>query len=122
VVPGLAGLAARGRRSSPHERALAVAIAAVSAIVLVFYLARSQVDRNYGGVSSGFRWVFWLAPLWVTATLPAVDRLATHRLGRAFALALLGLSVVSVAYPTWSPWTHPRIWQWMAHAGWLPPS
>ena len=122
VVPGLAGLAARGRRSSPHERALALAIAAVSVIVLAFYLARSQVDRNYGGVSSGFRWVFWLAPLWVTATLPAVDRLATHRLGRAFALALLGLSVVSVAYPTWSPWTHPWIWQWMAHAGWLPPS
>ena len=122
VIPGLAALAARGRRASPRERSVAIAIAAVSAIVLAFYLTRPQADRNYGGMSSGFRWVFWLAPLWVTATLPAVDRLAAHRLGRAFALALLALSVVSVAYPTWSPWTPPWIWQWMAHAGWLPPS
>lgn len=122
VIPGLAALAARGRRASPHERSLALAIAAVSAVVLAFYLTRSQADRNYGGVSSGFRWVFWLAPLWITAAVPAVDRLATHRLGRGCALVLLALSVVSVAYPTWSPWTPPWIWQWMAHAGWLPPS
>ena len=122
VVPGLAGLAARGRRSSSHERSLGLAIAAVSAIVLVFYFTRSQADRNYGGVSSGFRWVFWLAPLWITATLPAIDRLAGQRLGRGIALTLLALSVVSVAYPTWNPWTPPWISQWMAHVGWLPPS
>jgi len=35
------------------------------------------------------------------------------------ALALLGLSVVSVAFPTWSPWTMPWIQQWLTHAGWL---
>jgi hypothetical protein len=122
VVPGLAGLVARGRRSSPHERSLGLAIAAVSAIVLVFYFTRSQADRNYGGVTSGFRWVFWLAPLWITATLPAIDRLAGQRLGRGIALTLLALSVVSVAYPTWNPWTPPWISQWMAHVGWLPPS
>ncbi|MEI6241234.1 MAG: glycosyltransferase family 2 protein [Planctomycetia bacterium] len=122
VVPGLMTLATRGRRSGTGERSFALAIAAVTAVVVSFYLMRTQVDRNYGGVSSGFRWVFWLTPLWVTATLPAVDRLASNRLGRSVALVLLALSVVSVAYPTWNPWTPPWIWQWMAHAGWLPPS
>lgn len=122
VVPGLAAWAARGRRAGSGEREVALAIAVVSTLVLAFYLTRPQADRNYGGVASGFRWVFWLAPLWVTAAAPAVDRLAGHRLGRGLALALLAASVTSVAYPTWNPWTHPWIWQWLTHGGWLPAS
>jgi len=122
VPPGLAALAVRGRREGSGERSLALATALVSATVIAFYLTRPQLDRNYGGTSSGFRWVFWLAPLWVTAAVPAADRLSGGRPGRAFAILLLALSAVSVAYPTWSPWTPPWIWQWMTHAGWLPPS
>jgi len=101
------------------QQRLAWAIATVSLVVLAFYLSRPQLDRNYGGGSSGFRWAFWLAPLWVMATVPAADWLAGSRAGRVVALALLGLSVVSVAYPTWSPWTTPWIQQWLTHAGWL---
>ena len=101
------------------QERLAWAIAIVSLVVLAFYLSRPQLDRNYGGGSSGFRWAFWLAPLWVMATVPAADRLAGSRVGRVVALALLGLSVVSVAFPTWSPWTTPWIQQWLTHAGWL---
>jgi hypothetical protein len=52
------------------------------------------------------------------ATVPAADRLAGSRVGRVVALALLGLSVVSVAFPTWSPWTMPWIQQWLTHGGW----
>ena len=40
-------------------------------------LTRPQDDRNYGGMTSGFRWMFWFAPLWLLAMLPAADRLAT---------------------------------------------
>jgi hypothetical protein len=122
VIPGLVAWSARGRRAGAGERELAVAIAVVSAVVLTFFLTRPQADRNYGGTTSGFRWVFWLAPLWVTAAVPAVDRLAGHRIGRGIAVVLLAVSAVSVAYPTWNPWTPPWIWQWLAHAGWLPPS
>jgi hypothetical protein len=117
VVPGL--LALRGRRGGTAE--FAAAIAAVSVVVIAFYLARPQVDRNYGGMSAGFRWVFWLAPLWVAAAVPAADRLARSRTGRAVALALLALSVVSVAAPTWNPWTHTWIHRGLTHAGWLDP-
>ncbi len=97
-----------------------MAILLVSAVVILFYLTRSQIDRNYGGVSSGFRWVFWLAPLWTVAAVPAADSLARHRAGRWLALLLLALSVVSVAYPTWNPWSPPWIEQWLRHLGSLP--
>ena len=135
AIPGMAMLAtSAGRRrsgwqfrvgqqsvdgASAGQQRLAWAIALVSAVVVAFYLSRPQLDRNYGGMSSGFRWALWLAPLWVMATVPAADRLAGSRAGRVLALALLGLSVVSVAFPTWSPWTSPWIQQWLTHAGWI---
>ena len=135
VIPGIAMLAtSAGRRrsggrfrgsqeavdaASAGQQRLAWAIALVSAVVVAFYLSRPQLDRNYGGTSSGFRWAFWLAPLWVMAAVPAADRLAGSRAGRVLALALLGLSVMSVAFPTWSPWTTPWIQQWLTHAGWI---
>jgi hypothetical protein len=138
VPPGLAILlgrgrtSPRGRRGAPPSaaplpfpegsRMFAGAIAAVSLVVVCFYLARPPLDRNYGGVSSGFRWVFWLAPLWVAATVPAADRLGRGRLGRLLALVLLGGSVLSVAAPTWTPWTQPWLERLLTHAGWIRPS
>ena len=121
MIPGLALLASRRRSGNAGQSDLAAAIAIVSAVVIAFYMSRSQLDRNYGGMVSGFRWAFWLAPLWAMATVPAADRLATSRLGRALALMLLALSVLSAAYPTWNPWTLPWIQQWLIHAGWLAP-
>ena len=38
-----------------------------------------MADRNYGGMTSGFRWVFWLAPLWLVVMLPAADVMAARR-------------------------------------------
>ncbi|MEI6256276.1 MAG: glycosyltransferase family 2 protein [Planctomycetota bacterium] len=129
AIPGIFMLASPRRRRRGEvavrdaeaigQERLAWAIATVSLVVMVFYLSRPQLDRNYGGTSSGFRWIFWLAPLWVAAAVPAADRLSSGRLGRAIALVLLGLSVVSVAYPTWSPWTTPWLQHWLTHTGWL---
>ena len=119
VVPGLALLAARRRRHRDGEADVALAIAAVSAVVIAFYLLRPQADRNYGGMTSGFRWVFWMAPLWVAAAVPAADILGRSRSGRILACLLLAVSVLSVAYPTWNPWTRPWIEQALRHAGCL---
>ena len=119
VVPGLALIAARRRRHADGEADVALAIAAVSAVVIAFYLLRPQADRNYGGVTSGFRWVFWMAPLWVAAAVPAADILGRSRSGRILACLLLAVSVLSVAYPTWNPWTRPWIEQALRHAGCL---
>ena len=126
VIPGIA-LALFPRQRIHEEKslprgfgALVLAIGLVSLVVVGFYLARPEIDRNYGGTTSGFRWAFWLAPLWTVAALPAADRLATSPAGRGLGWLLLALSVVSVAYPTWNPWTQPWIEQWMIHAGSLP--
>ncbi len=60
-------------------RELALLIAAAVVVCLTFYILRPQVDRNYGGMTSGFRWMFWFAPLWLVAMLPAADRLSSSR-------------------------------------------
>jgi len=98
-------------------RDLALLIIALSAVCLAFYLTRPMVDRNYGGMTSGFRWMFWFAPLWLLAMLPALDRLAPSRVGRGVALVLLALSVMSASYPTWNPWTQPWLWNFLSYLG-----
>lgn len=103
VVGGCLWLVDRDRR------ALAASIGLVSLVCLAFYLSRPLIDRNYGGMTSGLRWMFWFAPLWLTLLLPAADWLAGRRWGRGLALVLLALSVMSASYPTWNPWTSPWI-------------
>jgi hypothetical protein len=64
--------------------------------------------------------MFWFAPLWCVLLLPAVDRLSRTRLGMVFAAMLLVFSVLSASYPTWNPWTHPWIYNFLAWAKSLP--
>jgi hypothetical protein len=106
------------RGGEPRLRWLAAAVAAISLVCMVFYLGQPLINRNYGGVTSGLRWMFWLAPLWLVAMLPAADVLAARRWRRGLALALLGLSVLSVSYPTWNPWTHPWLMVYWQQLGW----
>lgn len=111
------GLAAASSRTP--LRGTLLLIAAVSLVCLAFYLARPLIDRNYGGMTSGFRWVFWLAPLWLVSLLPAADALARHgRWAMGLALALLVVSVLSASYPTWNPWTHPWLVDLGNSVGW----
>jgi hypothetical protein len=108
-------------RGSPRERQLAAGILVLSVVCLTFYLGlRPQSDRNYGGMTSGFRWAFWFAPLWLVAMIPAADRLARSRWAMALGLVLLAFSVLSASYPTWNPWTQPWIYNWLESNGWRP--
>ncbi len=97
-------------------RKIALMILALSVIVFVFYMTRPQVDRNYGGMSSGLRWMFWFIPLWSVPLVSAVDRLSLFQSGRALCLICLAVSVVSVVYP-WNPWSQPWIYHWMVYLG-----
>jgi hypothetical protein len=96
-------------------RQWAVLIGGVSLVCIVFYLFRPLGERNYGGMTSGFRWVFWLAPLWLLSMLPAADLLSKRRWTRVIALVLLAFSVLSASYPTWNPWTNPWIMDYMKY-------
>ncbi|MFZ5830490.1 MAG: hypothetical protein ACOY3P_10395 [Planctomycetota bacterium] len=99
-------------------RSVAALIGVVSIVVVAFYLSQPLENRNYGGVASGLRWTFWLAPLWLVAMLPALDAAASRAWLRWTALVLLALSALSVSYPTWNPWTHPWLMVFFQHMGW----
>jgi len=105
-------------RSDSAKRELAGLTLALSIICLVFYIVlREQIDRNYGGMTNGFRWMFWFAPLWLATMAPAVRWLSRKRVGRALGLFLLALSAMSAAYPTWNPWTQPWIYNLLEYLG-----
>jgi hypothetical protein len=101
---------------NPRLRQMAVLIAAVTAVCLYFYLfMQPQENRNYGGMTAGLRWAFWFAPLWLISMLPAADRCAERRWTRGSALVLLAVSVLSVSYPTWNPWSHPWLFDFLTY-------
>ncbi len=107
----------QGRDRSLRE--LTLLIAAVSLVCLAFYLTRGPNYRNYGGITSGLRWMFWFAPLWLLTMLPAVDAMASRGWTRCLGLVLLAVSVLSASYPVWNPWTSPWIMDYLYYLGWI---
>jgi hypothetical protein len=108
-----------GQKGDRRLRELALLIGGISLVCVAFYIARPLQDRNYGGMACGFRWVLWLAPLWLLAMLPAADFMAGRRWTRGIALALLMVSVVSVCYPLWNPWSPPWLMDYMHYMQWI---
>lgn len=98
---------------------LALMIAGLSVIVLLFYLTRPQIDRNYSGFSTCLRWLLWLVPLWLLIMIPAADRLAVSRLGWGIAVVLLAVSALSASYGSMNPWTHPWIFDYWTYLRWI---
>lgn len=114
AIPGVWLL---GRRYRLRDLALLITI--VTIVCVTFYICFVKpLDRNYGGMTSGFRWVFWFAPLWLLAMLPVADWLAPKRWGRGLGYVLLAVSVISVSYPIWNPWTHPWLTNFFLYMGW----
>ena len=110
----LARLAPGGKGAAFTPPLVAAMTLAVSAVVMAFYITRTN---NYGGFTSGPRWFFWLTPLWLVAIPPAADRLAGSRGGRLLVAVLLGFSVLSAFYPAWNPWRPPWILQLLEFRG-----
>lgn len=103
-------------QATSTRRALAIATAVITLVVLAFYLTRPQMDRNYGGGTCCLRWLVWLTPLWLLTMLPVADRLGRSWWGRSLGLALLAISVFSAHYAADNPWENPWIYnlgQWL---------
>jgi hypothetical protein len=84
--------------------------------VVGFYVVKTT---NYGGWTSGPRWLMWLTPFFLLSMLPCVDWLANRRWGRVLCCLVLGFSVFSVAYPAWNPWRHPWLYDFMEAQDWI---
>lgn len=106
--------------SGPRDRRyLAAAILVASVVCFSFYVARPEIDRNYGGVSICFRWMLWFSPLWIYAIVTELDRFADSWGGRLFVIALLALSVFSVATSLDTPWQSPWLYRFASFLHWI---
>lgn len=102
-----------------EQRCWSVLILTVSVICLAFYVFWLDArQRNYGGMCCAFRQLLWLHPLWLLVSAPAFDWLSRNRWTRLLVGALFIVSLISASYPTWNPWTHPWIWNWLTYLGW----
>ncbi|MBC8356687.1 MAG: hypothetical protein H8E66_32325 [Planctomycetes bacterium] len=107
------------RRGPRSLQAFALMVLALTLVCIVFYIMRPEKDRNYGGVSCGFRWLFWFTPLWLICMLPATDLIAKHRGWRTAAIASLIISIFSATYASMNPWSHPWIFDYWTHLEWI---
>ena len=99
-------------RGKTSQRLLVIAFAMLFIVCLSFYTARPLIDRNYGGQTSGLRWMFWFTPFFLMTMLPAVDALRKSTAGKVTVIILVGLSVVSATISAMNPWVHPWMYQW----------
>ncbi|GHT13348.1 hypothetical protein FACS1894170_09240 [Planctomycetales bacterium] len=95
-------------------RLIAAMILFTSIVVFVFYMMQAQPNRNYGGMTSCLRWMLWFVPLWSVPLVTAADWLSKTALWRGIAYSCLAMSVMSVSYPVWNPWTHPWLYNLLA--------
>jgi len=117
--PGISGELPTYLSPLTTHRQLSILTISTTLVVLGFYLSQPQITRNYGGGTCCLRWLIWLTPLWLLTVVPAADKLAGCRYGRAIGLALLAISVFSAVYPFDNPWSHPWIFDYWTAMGWI---
>ncbi len=91
----------------------------LTVVVLAFYISRPLIDRNYGGVTNGLRWSFWLIPLWLLVMIPAADAAFKRRRWLIITLVLIFISIASVNYKPLNPWSHPWLFDYWTYLGWI---
>jgi hypothetical protein len=115
---GMVRTSRRGAESMGNEntarRILAQLTLTLTIVTFVFYVIRTH---NYGGITAGPRWFFWLVPLWLLTMLPEADRWAHGRRRRQLAALLLALSIGSASYALSDPWQHSWLFTWLQDRG-----
>jgi len=99
----------------PNDRypfALAIAIAIVTIVCLTFYISRPLIDRNYGGVASGFRWLFWLIPAWLWFLPKGMEFTSKSSIGKTLIVLALVISIFWATIPSSNPWQSPLLFTW----------
>lgn len=120
ALAGCVRLARRAWTAGYRDQLLRMflAIAGTTLICLVFYWLRPLQDRNYGGVSSGFRWMFWFTPLWCWLCIFGLRSIKLDWQRRCIEISL-AVSIFSACYPWTNPWTSPWIMKYLEYVGWI---
>jgi hypothetical protein len=102
-----------GRRG---ERALlAAGVLLMTAAVIAVYV---KTTHDYGGGCQGFRWLFWVIPMWLLF-LPAGAAWIDRAGGRVILYWLLAISVFSTGYAFSHPWSDSWLRVVFHNAGWI---
>jgi hypothetical protein len=118
LVRVIASRAALSARLVP----LAVFTLSLTALLLLGYTfgpAFGIGQRNYGGMSNGMRWLFWVIPLWLVHLPMGLDWKSSSAWFRRVAIGLLAISIASSFHATRNPWTRPWIHEWLYQLGWI---
>lgn len=113
------GLVRRLREGPLDRRYLAAATLLATVVCFAFYVARPEIDRNYGGVSVCFRWLLWLVPLWLYAIVTELERFCESRAGRVLVTVLIAASIFSVSTSLDSPWQSPWLYRFASFLHWI---
>lgn len=100
-----------GNKRLPLRSFAAMSLGLTIVVIAFYVLLRPPMDRNYGGVTSALRWLFWLAPLWLVCMLPIAEWLGRTRNGRFVCIALLLISGLSAFYSVHNPWVQPWLYE-----------
>jgi len=87
-------------------------------VLFVFYLFFAG-QRNYGGMSNGLRWMFWLIPLWLMILPFGLQRRSSNFWFQRLAMIFLAISAASAFYATRNPWTRPWLHEILYYMGWI---
>ncbi len=110
---------ARVLRDRRHQLWAAALLAAGLTVVLLVFYTFLAGTRNYGGMTNGLRWLFWLIPLWLLFLPDGLAGRSSSRLWRAIALAALVISAASSFYASRNPWTRPWLQELLNQTGWI---
>jgi hypothetical protein len=103
----LLGIVVAWRDPEPIWRHLAHMLLTLTVVLLVFYTMRPLADRNYGGVASGFRWFFWMTPLFLLMLIPAWKIIRKSIVLVSLWGICLAISTYSGLHSFLNPWQHP---------------
>lgn len=93
------------KRGATSRAGLALFVLALFTVVVAFYDTRPPGDRSYGGTCQGFRWMFWMIPMWMIFLAAGVQALSRVAIGRFICYLCLLMSVISVASVYRQPWS-----------------
>ncbi|HON68843.1 MAG TPA: hypothetical protein PLS23_20355 [Phycisphaerae bacterium] len=84
------------------RRLLAAMTLGMTAVLVCVYLVKTN---NYGGGCHGFRWLFWVIPMWLLFMPAGIELFYRRAVGRYVLYSLFLVSMFTVGYALDNPWS-----------------